>query len=319
MRLARLRGKWCAVWYEDGRRYRVSLRTADRDLAEQRLADLEAQQESPRETVRQIVEAYLEAKRNVVADHARLCDAWKAVQTRFQAYRPDQVTKELCKEHIDARLRQGRSPGTINKELSVLRSALRWHDPRTPAQFELLPAPPPRERYLTREEYARLLSCARSPHIELAIQLMLATAGRVTAILELTWSRVDFEKNRIILATGEPSAAKGRATVPMTPKLREALLEAQRAALSPYVVEYAGKRVLNIKKGFAAAARRADLLDVSPHVLRHTAAVWMAEAGVPMPVIAQYLGHRDDRITQRVYARFSPDYLAGAAAALEGC
>jgi integrase len=52
--------------------------------------------------------------------------------------------------------------------------------------------------------------------------------------------------------------------------------------------------------------------------MRHTAAVWMAEAGVPMPVIAQYLGHTDSRITERVYARFSPDYLRGAADALAG-
>ena len=107
----------------------------------------------------------------------------------------------------------------------------------------MLPAPPPRDRYLTREEYARLLDGARSPHIKLAIQLMLATAGRVTAILELTWSRVDFENNRIFLGSDTARTGKGRATVPITASLREALLEAQRAALTPYVVEYGGDRV----------------------------------------------------------------------------
>ena len=72
-----------------------------------------------------------------------------------------------------------------------------------------------------------------------------------------------------------------------------------------------------MKKGIASAAERAGLEGVTPHVLRHTAAVWMAEAKTPMTEIAQYLGHSDSRITERVYARFSPDYLAGAAAALE--
>jgi integrase len=43
----------------------------------------------------------------------------------------------------------------------------------------------------------------------------------------------------------------------------------------------------------------------------------MAEGGIPMPVIAQYLGHRDSRTTERIYARFSPDYLREAAKALE--
>ena len=43
----------------------------------------------------------------------------------------------------------------------------------------------------------------------------------------------------------------------------------------------------------------------------------MAEAGVPMTKIAQYLGHTDSRITERVYARFAPDYLREASAAVE--
>jgi len=61
----------------------------------------------------------------------------------------------------------------------------------------------------------------------------------------------------------------------------------------------------------------AGLEDVSAHVLRHTAAVWMAEAGVPMDEISQYLGHSNVEITRRVYARYSPDYLRKAASALE--
>jgi integrase len=43
----------------------------------------------------------------------------------------------------------------------------------------------------------------------------------------------------------------------------------------------------------------------------------MAEAGIGMAEIAQFLGHSDSRTTERVYARFSPDYLRKAAEALE--
>src|SRR5690606_16165522 len=95
------------------------------------------------------------------------------------------------------------------------------------------------------------------------------------------------------------------------------LLEAQKAAVTPYVIEYGGQKVGNIKKGFAAAVKRAGLDDVTPHDLRHTAAVWMAEAGASMAEIAQVLGHSDERITYRVYARFSPDHLRRAMTALE--
>jgi integrase len=43
----------------------------------------------------------------------------------------------------------------------------------------------------------------------------------------------------------------------------------------------------------------------------------MAEGGVPMSEIAQYLGHSSTRVTETVYARYSPTYLRGAAKALE--
>jgi integrase len=87
---------------------------------------------------------------------------------------------------------------------------------------------------------------------------------------------------------------------------------------SDYVIEWAGKPLASIKRAFREACVRAKLSkDVTPHVLRHTAAVWMAEAGVPMDEIAQFLGHTDPRITYRVYARFSPNHLRKAASALD--
>ena len=135
--------------------------------------------------------------------------------------------------------------------------------------------------------------------------------------MELKWAGVDFEQRRINLGDG-PSRNKGRAIVPMTSIIEEVLLEARKAALTDFVIEHGGKPLSDIRKGFAAAVRRAGLsADVTPHVLRHTAAVWMAEKDVPMPQIAAYLGHVDSRITERVYARYQPEFLRRAAAALE--
>jgi integrase len=115
-----------------------------------------------------------------------------------------------------------------------------------------------------------------------------------------------------------PANRKGRAAVPIAEWVRPALDEAHRGALSDHVIEWGAQRVSSIKKGFTGAVRRAGLgPDVTPHVLRHTAAVWMAEDGVPMDEIAQYLGHTDSRTTYRVYARFSPDHLRRASKALE--
>jgi len=67
-----------------------------------------------------------------------------------------------------------------------------------------------------------------------------------------------------------------------------------------------------IRKGFETAVTRAGLAGVTQHTLRHTAAVHLAAAGVPMAKISQYLGHSNEALTARVYARFSPDHLAEA-------
>ncbi|MEO0637859.1 MAG: tyrosine-type recombinase/integrase [Pseudomonadota bacterium] len=74
-------------------------------------------------------------------------------------------------------------------------------------------------------------------------------------------------------------------------------------------MEWAGKPVANVRKGLEAAGKRCGLDWVTSHVFRHSAAVWMAEAGTPMAEIAQYLGHSSTTITEKHYARFSPDYL----------
>lgn len=177
--------------------------------------------------------------------------------------------------------------------------------------------PSPKERWLTEAEIHRLLHCAGSPHIELAIHLMFATAARVGAILDLTWDRVDFGRRQINLRLPDAQTRKGRAIVPMNNSIRAALQTAHGAALSDYVVEYAGKPVASIRNGFTAAVRRAGLKEVTQHTLRHTSAVHMAAAGIPMDQISQFLGHSNTQITAKVYVRFAPDHLRKAADVLD--
>lgn len=42
----------------------------------------------------------------------------------------------------------------------------------------------------------------------------------------------------------------------------------------------------------------------------------MAEAGVPIEEIAQYMGHLNPNVTRSTYAQFSPDHLRKAAGSL---
>jgi integrase len=96
-----------------------------------------------------------------------------------------------------------------------------------------------------------------------------------------------------------------------------ALQEARAGALTPFVIEWAGRPVKSVKRSLASAGRSCGLPWVTANVLRHTAACLMAERGVSMDRIAAMLGHSDSRVTSRVYAKFAPDFLRDAADALE--
>lgn len=272
------------------------------------------------------MEAYLDDRQHH-AGLIRAQDAWKRLRPHFGHLRPADVTRVGCRSYAAMRRRRAKD-GTIIKELATLRGALRWQDRNTPAVIEMPRQPAPRDRYLTRAEYRALRDAARAtPHCEAFVVVAYTTAARASAVLELTWDRVDFARGLIHLgerraengtgAQKSVAARKGRATVPMTEGARAVLEAARAAALTDFVIEFAGKPLRSIRKTFAAAVARAELTDVTPHVLRHTAAVHMVEAGVPISEVAQYLGHSSEAITFKVYGRYSPDYLRRAAGVLE--
>ena len=246
----------------------------------------------------------------------------KAILPHFGHRDGEDVTKTECAAYTASRRKLGRSDGAIHTELGHLRTVLVWARKNRLINFapdiEKPKKPEPKYRYLTKDEVKRMLAAVKLPHVKLAIHAMLATGARISALLELTWDRVDFERRRIYLTDPtDPNARKGRATVPINDTLLAVLKEARKGALTDYVVEWAGERVGSVKKAIGTAATKAGLEGVSPHVFRHTTGVWMAEAGIPMAEIGQYLGHSNLAVTYRVYARFSPGYLSNAARAMD--
>lgn len=249
---------------------------------------------------------------------------WKAMGPILGHMRPEEITVEACRKYVAARRKttaRGKTTkvqdGAIWTELGHLRTVLKWALGDKAPKIERPQKPAPKARYLTRPEIERLLDAPAAPHIRNAILIMLATGARVGAVLDLTWERVDFDRNQINLRTSATGPTKGRAIVPMNDGLRAALSVARGEALTDYVVEWAGSRVAGIKTGFNAAVKAAGLEGVTPHVLRHTAAVHMVEAGVSFDEVAQYLGHSSTRVTFSTYGRFSPTHLRKAADVLD--
>jgi integrase len=326
-----------AVTYVDehGRRQRRSTGTADRLEAERFLVEFvklqAAARPEPHHSVDEIWEAYRLSLNGRPVTKSMLSE-WKALKPLFGGLRAadllavDPETRKtmaetLSADHIEARRKAGRKDGAILTELSRLRTACAWASKHGmlmgTTAWTMPPKPRPLTRHLTRLQFETFLAACTFHHLRLFVILAIATAGRMSAILGLTWDRIDFERGLIHLDDPERDrTAKGRATVPMTASARAALQEARQGALTPYVIEWAGQRVGSVKKGIETAATKAGF-KVSANMLRHSAAVWMAEAGASMPEIARYLGHADSRITERVYAKFSPVYLRKNAEALE--
>jgi integrase len=314
------KGKFVVVWYdEQGGRHRSALASVNKWQAQHDAGEfvrrLEAKRPKQALTVGQIVDQYFAQSEAIWKDVDKF--HWRAASPTFADVGVGQITDGMCRDY--AATRKAR-PGTIRKELGVVRSSLSWARKRgmieTAPTIWMPPASPPRDRRLTRAEAKKLIAAAARPHIQLFIILALNCAGRAGALLALKWSAVDLDRRRIDL--GGEGRQKGRARVPINDTLHAALTDAHKAAMTPFVIEWAGDRVKSIKRAFRAAVRRAKLSsDVTPHVLRHTAASWMAEKGVSMDEIAQFLGHSSPSVTYKVYARFSPDFLQKAASALE--
>lgn len=326
------RGRPCAALYIGGKRQsRITLGAIEREDAERRVREENVKWQS-RDLPKSLTNDHIfglyidDRKRAGKAAIYRMEQCRELTRPHFGNLSPTEIRKKHCDDYIDLRRNLNISDATIRTELTYLAVALKFAvDTELIARRSRVWRPPqarPRssveEYHLTHAQADRLIKAAwATPHLQLWIKLALATAGRPLHILQLTWDRVDFHRGTINLDDPDRDrTAKGRARVPMNDEVREALLEARRRSQgSAYVIEFNGKPIKRIKGALERAAKRAHV-KASPYVLRHTAGVWMAEAGVPMEEIAQYMGHTSPDITFKTYARFSPTHLKGAANAL---
>jgi integrase len=178
---------------------------------------------------------------------------------------------------------------------------------------------------MTREESVRLLDEAsrepQAPHLTDFIRLALNTGCRKGELLGLEWKRVDLQAGLILLEADHTKTLKRR-SVPINADAREAILSrsrfrARHCPLSPWVFCHEdGSRVLDLKRSFTTARKRAGIEDFRVHDLRHTCAAWLVSAGVPLTAVRDLLGHTTVKMTER-YAHLAPENVRAAVAMIE--
>jgi integrase len=314
------------TWTERGRSRECSTGTADREQAEIRFAEwlqLRGRRSGPSDPsavlVTDVLNDYQHQRGPKVAAPWRIACAVLALTDFFEGNSVAEVTPQTCGRYAEKR---GRSAGTVRRELGVLRAAIN-HAYKNgvitrSVPVELPDRPEPRDRWLIRNEAARLIRAARTPqarlYMPLFILIALYTGRRKEAILSLRWYQVNLEAQTINFdVAGRKRTNKKRGTIKIPPRLLPHLRRARRRGTElGYVLHINGERIGDIKKGFAAACERARIEGVSPHTLKHTAATWLMQNGTDPWQAAGFLSTSIQTLL-RVYGHHHPNYQREAA------
>ncbi|MBB3997262.1 site-specific integrase [Aureimonas pseudogalii] len=220
-----------------------------------------------------------------------------------------------------------------------MQAALNAYHKETP--FTALPsvtlprASPPRTRFLSRAEAARLLLATRKMEdkegargIRRFVLIGLYTGTRSGAIRDLGWMPnvtggwIDLDRgifHRRPEGEVETKKRKPSSRIPdrladtlrrwrdadMNPPARE---DGTTPAPIPFVIHYRGVRAQSQRKSWVEACRIAKLDGtVTPHILRHTAVTWMMLAGNDPYDVSSYVG-MSVKMLDEVYGHHHPDH-----------
>ena len=193
---------------------------------------------------------------------------------------------------------------TFNQAIATVKSLFSFacdemnYIPLNPGVVLTLRTPEPvlPERILTRDEVQAAIKKAWNDDARLFIQILFGTGIRASEALNLRWSDLS-EMNgspRITVRNGKGGKtrviscfASSWQALKAAPRPNELIFDV------PYISAYRW-----VKEAFERSGKR----HVSPHWLRHCAAITMRQAGMDWPAIARQLGHRDPSITLKAYA-----------------
>ena len=215
----------------------------------------------------------------------------------------DALHRDLSKQ---APFRANRVVALLSKMFAL---AIKW-DLRSgnPAQGIERNPESPRSKYLDADELLRLAATLEhhpSQSVANAIRLLLLTGARRTEVLSATWTMFDLESG-LWTKPKENVKQKREHRIPLSVPALSLLVELEASRKShpnpsPYLFPNRSGtgHIPDIKKGWAAIQRRANLPGFRLHDLRHTYASYLASSGYSLPIIGALLGHTQPQTTQR--------------------
>ena len=315
--------RWYITWTDGRRSRRASAGTTDREQAQQVLAAFIIERGSATETAlnKVSISSVLNDYYDGYACRLPSEDVTRPIIGHLERHYGTSTVSVLTtpsghKSYEDHCQKKGLKPSTINRRRAVLRAALHYAYKNGRLQFvpyvPTLQEGPPRPYFLSRAQAARLLRAARRlPHVALFIRIALATGARHSAILQLTWDRVDLARGVVdFRLPGIEHRKKKRAVRPIPTRLLSTLRRhAQRATIA-HVITWKEQPVKSVKKAFRTL-RKETGLPVSTHVLKHTAVTWGLQKATVYEM--SQLTATSTKTLERVYAKAEVEHLRDAA------
>ena len=316
------------LYFKDKNKSDRSTFTTDVNAAKRFRANLEQEEEF--DTISTVQDALYVWEEKMHKEH-RFTKQHKSIVRKinsfFGDFEPTEIPRIALTKYKDMRVsRDGVQPQTAEKELSTLMGAInvceKLGHSKSKANFTVQKSKQKtRDRYLTTDEMRAIMNsknCKMYSGFKMCLQLALKTCARKTAIRELKFSQIDFDTNILDYDSDTNQVnRKPRAKILLKGKLRDELFELQSINQSGYVCEVAGKRMTNHfldarwreVREEVGLNKNTNKEDAVFHSLRHTGAVHMARAKFPLLSISNYLGHTNIRITQKVYAKYHPEFM----------
>lgn len=240
----------------------------------------------------------------------------------------DEPDGESVAELVSQMRGRGLADSTVARKIASIRGLHRFlitegfRDTDPTALIDSPRRPDPFPKALTIDEAIRLVETPGSADIasrrdSALLEFLYGTGARVSETVGVDLSDLDLD-DKVVRVTGKGSKQR---LVPLGSKAVEAIsawlpdrlsLIARKTPGDPLFISLRGARlsrqaVFDIVKKHAKSAE-IDSWRVSPHVLRHSAATHMVEAGADLRTVQEMLGHATITTTQ-VYTRVSPAHV----------
>lgn len=332
-------GGYYALRKRGDKQFRRSLKTKDRKLAERRLAELResvgglAIGDEGRTTFEQLAERWMKVTSHTLKASSikRRWDCIKNLTPFFAGLTVRNIQRQHCERWLTERGPK-LAAMTMNRELELMRAIFGYGVKlgillKNPAEdIERRRGVHQQMQIPTREQFRKLVAAiresdgrndskAKASHGANLVELLACSGCRLSEATALRWSDVDFEKNTLTITGGEGGTKNHEIRViPMTQALvshLRALHEPEMAASKDGMIS----KTANAKKCLATACRRLGYPLFTHHDFRHFFATTCIEAGVDVPTVSRWLGHKDGGApAMRVYGHLRATHGALSAA-----